>query len=198
MEANDKWYVEKPCEHCGKSFKAKRRSPWGIPARFCSHKCWIDHNGKNIRLICQECQREYSVRSYQIRQHGQGPRRFCSHACKLENWRKYGKPQKGRSPHKSHRNGSGYIYEWAPDHPSVQGKQYKRVLQHRLVMEKVLGRVLQPWEHVHHKNGIKDDNRPENLECWISPHPSGQEDEYLNEIVSLRLRVAELESRIAG
>lgn len=69
-------------------------------------------------------------------------------------------------------NADGYIMIWAPDHPHVYST--KRLPEHRLVMEKMLDRYLVEGENVHHKNGVRHDNRPANLELWITQQPKGQ------------------------
>lgn len=60
----------------------------------------------------------------------------------------------------------GYILQHAPGHPHATTGGYVR--QHRLVMEKSLGRILEPSEVVDHMNGDPSDNRPENLRVFAS------------------------------
>ena len=58
-----------------------------------------------------------------------------------------------------------------PGHPRATSGPYG--FEHILVAEDLLGRYLQVGETVHHRNGVRDDNRPENLELWATPpsHP---------------------------
>jgi hypothetical protein len=65
---------------------------------------------------------------------------------------------------------AGYVMIWAPGHPRAGKSQY--VFEHIIVMERLLGRYMLPGESVHHRNGVKDDNRPENLELWTRPQPA--------------------------
>ena len=58
-----------------------------------------------------------------------------------------------------------------PGHPRTRSHDY--VFEHILVMEANLGRYLLPGENVHHRNGVRDDNRLENLELWTRPQPAG-------------------------
>lgn len=64
----------------------------------------------------------------------------------------------------------GYVLVYIPNHPRAVGNH---VWEHVLVMEKHLGRYLWPNEKIHHRNGIKNDNRLENLEIIWQPPKGG-------------------------
>ena len=63
----------------------------------------------------------------------------------------------------------GYVWIMSKGHPGATKDGY--VMEHRLVMETIIGRRLVTSEHVHHLNGIKDDNRPENLAILVTRGP---------------------------
>lgn len=67
---------------------------------------------------------------------------------------------------------SGYVSIHYPEHPNSH--KSGRLYEHTYVMSEHLGRPLKPNENVHHINGVRDDNRIENLELWCKSQPYGQ------------------------
>ena len=140
------------CRICGRLFHSRNRH-----AGFCSPKCvGALHIKQTPERLCKTCNKPLSHPAT-IRQ----PRaNYCSWECRFP--RKY----------TGIKGPGGYILVFRPEHPFARMNGY--VAQHRLVMEQVIGRFLDPSEVVHHKNGIRNDNRPENLELLNrSLHPVG-------------------------
>lgn len=107
-----------------------------------------------VKLRCLTCRKTFFVPPSKSSQ------KFCSTMCY---------PRNGPNNPKW-RGGvmlvGGYVYQYAPHHPHATNDGY--VCQHRLVMEKTLGRLLKKGETVHHKNEDKTDNRPGNLQLCSS------------------------------
>lgn len=82
----------------------------------------------------------------------------------------------------------GYIVVFEPMHPNARKDGY--VAEHIKVMAAKLGRPLERFEEVHHKNGIRHDNRPENLELWArGMQPPGSR---VSDLINAAVRVLEL------
>ncbi len=108
-----------------------------------------------MKMICLQCKKEFDFEASKLKK---GWGKFCSLVCRgismrgkqSRNWRG------GRK-----RTKWGYIEIYVPQHPYTNVSGY--IKEHRQVMENKLVRYLEPSEVVHHINGIKDDNREENL-----------------------------------
>lgn len=102
-------------------------------------------------------------------------RAFCSRACVGAQAKKEGRPGRPgkRAIGTTRVNGQGYIDIYVGrDHPMANTTG--ECAEHRLVMSEHLGRPLLPTENVHHVNGVRSDNRLENLELWSRSQPAGQ------------------------
>jgi hypothetical protein len=106
------------------------------------------HTG--LKLVCERCGATFYRRYAQP---------FCSKNCA-----NLGENNPGWAGGRTIRY--GYVL--------VKTAAYRYEPEHRLVMAGYLGRPLKSWEIVHHRNGIKTDNRLENLELFIEHHPRGQ------------------------
>ena len=146
------------CEQCSRMFPNRRET------RFCSKACFGISQSGNRRgeRPCAWCQQPFIPR-------GRGNRQAC---CSLRCAYDLGNTKRGRSgernPHWKggrYQQPTGYIRVYVPGRGPM--------LEHRFVMESKLGRPLVRGENVHHLNGIRDDNRPENLELWVKKQPPG-------------------------
>jgi len=114
-------------------------------------------HGKIAICICDYCGKKFK-RAYSNVKRNQ----FCNKTC-FYKW--FSINHRGKKHHgwKGGRvKSQGYIFILKPNHPNRNTNNYVR--EHHLVMEKYLGRYLKLGEIVHHINGIKDDNRFENLQ----------------------------------
>jgi hypothetical protein len=115
-----------------------------------------------ISLTCKQCQSSFEVLPYRKK-----TAKYCSKSCQCKGNRLPPPPRTKGSKHPQwkggrRKNSQGYILIYSPNHPRKNKQNCVR--EHRLVVEKHIGRFITEGEVVHHKNHIRTDNRIENLQ----------------------------------
>lgn len=110
-------------------------------------------NKPNFKGICEFCGTEFET----YRSHSSQPPRFCSIQCIGYAQQRENNPAYNGGRYKC----NGYYVVFSPDHPFASKKNL--VLEHRLIMEKKIGRYLTEQEVVHHIDRDKTNNDPDNL-----------------------------------
>jgi endogenous inhibitor of DNA gyrase (YacG/DUF329 family) len=178
---------EVPCPICG-TMVYRNKSEQKSGRRFCSIAC--ANIGKRLEPVvksCEWCGKELVLKP------SQAATRFCSKKCETEAdiKRPLERMHNGR---RAKKDNQGYVMVWEPSHPNkaFSGWQY----EHRLVAEAVIGRYLESREHVHHINGVKDDNRPENLEVMDGlEHAALSAREHRDKVLADRAELEEYRKR---
>lgn len=115
---------------------------------------------------------------------------YCSQSCRTRSNYKYEK--KGSSPKKGTENPSsspvGTRRKTKSGYITIKTETGFRP-EHSVIMESAIGRPLRKGETVHHRNGVKDDNRLQNLELWSSSHHPGQR---VSDLVSHAVEILEI------
>lgn len=119
-------------------------TPYGVRRR--CYRCQPGRKKTGLDHLCEVCEKPVYVQPNQEGREG----RFCSVACKAIS------QQGARIIGSKYTDLSGYVMV------KVGLREYRS--EHRLVVEDALGRRLTTEEQVHHINGVKDDNRIENLQ----------------------------------